>query len=131
FDLRINCKQFQTKNFKGVLSLLAGNTISKIIVTIGGLILANYYGPDSYGIYNVFLSYILILPVLAGFRMDNIMILQKGSKEIRNLFSGILLISLIVTTFMILVMAVLKLLHITSFQMSFFVLILTGIGAIL
>jgi len=129
--LRINRKQFQTKNFKGVLSLLAGNTISKIIVTIGGLILANYYGPDSYGIYNVFLSYILILPVLAGFRMDNIMILQKGSKEIRNLFSGILLISLIVTTFMILVMAVLKLLHITSFQMSFFVLILTGIGAVL
>ena len=129
--MRINRKQFQTKNFKGVLSLLAGNTISKIIVTIGGLILANYYGPDSYGIYNVFLSYILILPVLAGFRMDNIMILQKGSKEIRNLFSGILLISLIVTTFMILVMAVLKLLHITSFQMSFFVLILTGIGAVL
>ena len=129
--MKINHKQFQTKNFKGVLSLLAGNTISKIIVTIGGLILANYYGPDSYGIYNVFLSYILILPVLAGFRLDNIMILQKGSKEIRNLFSGIVTITLFMTVLMISVMAVLKLSGLASFQMSFFVLILTGIGAVL
>lgn len=129
--LKINRKQFQTKNFKGVLSLLAGNTISKVIVTIGGLVLANFYGPDSYGIYNVFISYIMILPVLSGFRLDNIMILQKGSKEIRNLFSGIVSITLIMTILMISVMGVLKLLDVASFQMSFFVLFLTGIGAVL
>ncbi len=129
--MKINRKQFQTKNFKGVLSLLAGNTISKLIVTVGGLVLANYYGPDSYGIYNVFISYIMILPVLSGFRLDNIMILQKGSKEIRNLFSGIVVITLVTTTLMISVMAILKLLNLASFQMSFFILMLTGIGAVL
>ena len=130
-ELKINRKQFQTKNFKGVVSLLAGNTISKVIVTVGGLLLANYYGPDSYGVYNVFISYIMILPVLSGFRLDNIMILQTGSKEIRNLFSGIVTITLFTTTIMISVMAILKLLNIASFQMSFFILLLTGIGAVL
>ncbi|MGB6083989.1 oligosaccharide flippase family protein [Moheibacter sp.] len=129
--MRINRKQFQTKNFKGVLSLLAGNTISKVIVTIGGMILANYYGPESYGFYNVFLSYVLILPVLSGLRLDNIMILQRGSKEVRNLFSGIIVISFLLSFLMITVMAVMKLLNVFSFQMSYFLLFLTGLGSIL
>lgn len=129
--MRINRKQFQTKNFKGVLSLLAGNTISKVIVTIGGMILANYYGPESYGFYNVFLSYVLILPVLSGLRLDNIMILQRGSREVRILFSGIVVISFLLTFFLITVMAILKLLNVFSFQMSYFLLFLTGLGAVL
>src|SRR5690606_4819203 len=89
-------------------SLLAGNTISKAIVTIGGLILANYYGPSSYGIYNVFLSYILIIPVLTTMRLDSIMVMQRGAKEIRNLFSGILLISFVTTSLIVLVMLILN-----------------------
>jgi lipopolysaccharide exporter len=126
-----NSKQFKTKNFKGVLSLLAGNTISKIIVTIGGIILANYYGPDSYGVYNVFLSYVLILPVMASLRLDNIMILQKGSKELRNLFSGIVFVSFIVTTLLILSIAILKFIGISDFQMPYSTLFLTGIASLL
>ncbi len=129
--MRINRKQFQTKNFKGVLSLLAGNTISKVIVTIGGMILANYYGPESYGFYNVFISYVLILPVLSGLRLDNIMILQRGSREVRNLFSGIVVISFLLTFLLVTVMAILKLLNVFSFQMSYFLLFLTGLGAVL
>ena len=54
-------KQFKTKNFRGVLSLLAGNSVARMTTTLGGLLLANYYGPESFGVYNVFLSYILIL----------------------------------------------------------------------
>lgn len=129
--MRINRKQFQTKNFKGVLSLLAGNTISKVIVTIGGMILANYYGPESYGFYSVFLSYVLILPVLSGLRLDNIMILQRGSREVRNLFSGIVVISFLLTFLLVTVMIILKLLNVFSFQMSYFLLFLTGLGAVL
>ncbi len=110
---------------------MAGNTISKIIVTVGGIVLANYYGPESYGIYNVFLSYILILPVLSSLRLDSIMILQRGSKEIRNLFSGIVVISFLLTFLLILVMAILKLVGVTTFEMSYFILFLTGIGAVL
>lgn len=126
-----NSKQFKTKNFKGVLSLLAGNTISKIIVTIGGIILANYYGPESYGIYNVFLSYILIIPVIAGLRLDNIMILQRGSKEIRNLFSGIICISFFLCFLIVIILGTLKFLNIYSFDISYWVLLLIGIGSIL
>lgn len=111
--------------------MLAGSTISKIIVTIGGIFLANYYGPESYGVYNVFLSYILILPVLAGLRLDNIMILQRGSKEIRNLFSGIIYISLILTFILISLIAILKLLNIYSFDISYGLLGLVGIASVL
>src|SRR5690625_6825929 len=58
--------------------------------------IANYYGPSSYGIYNVFLSYILIIPVLTTMRLDSILLLQRGAKEIRNFLSGILLFSFVV-----------------------------------
>ncbi|MDX9704251.1 MAG: oligosaccharide flippase family protein [Weeksellaceae bacterium] len=129
--MKLNRKQFQTKNFKGVLSLLAGNTISKVIATLGGLILANYYGPESYGIYNVFLSYILIMTVLTSLRLDNVMIMQRGSKEIRNLFSGILIISFVLTLVLVLGMAILKYFNLASFDISYFVLSLTALGGIL
>ncbi len=95
------------------------------------MILANYYGPESYGIYSVFLSYIMILPVLSGLRLDNVMIMQRGSKEIRNLFSGIVVITLVLTFAFISVMAVVKLLNVYSFQMSYYILGLTGLGAVL
>jgi len=130
-ELRINQKQFKTKNFKGVLSLLAGNTISKLILSVGGIVLANYYGPESYGIYNVFLSYILILPVLASMRLDNIMILQKGSKEIRNLFSGIVVITFFLSCLLVLGIGILKNWNIFPYQLSNFLLLLIGIGSVL
>lgn len=129
--MKLNTKQFQTKNFKGVLSLLAGNTIAKSVVTLGGLILANYYGPDSYGLYNVFLSYIMILPVLGSFRLENIMILQRGSTEIRNLFSGILIVSMISISLMVGLMLLLKALGVFSFRLPYYLLLLTAFGGIL
>lgn len=129
--MKLNTKQFQTKNFKGVLSLLAGNTIAKSVVTLGGLILANYYGPDSYGLYNVFLSYIMILPVLGSFRLENIMILQRGSAEIRNLFSGILIVSMISISLMVGLMLLLKAIGVFSFRLPYYLLILTAFGGIL
>lgn len=129
--MKINLQQFKTKNFKGVLSLLAGNTISKAIVTIGGLILANYYGPSSYGIYNVFLSYILIIPVLTTMRLDSIMVMQRGAKEIRNLFSGILLISFVVTSLIVSIMLILNQLGWVDFHLPVSILLLTGLGGLL
>lgn len=127
----LNQKQFKTKNFKGVLSLLAGNTISHAIVAVGGIILANYYGPDSYGVYNVFLSYILIIPVLAGLRLDNMMILQRGSTEIRNLFNAILIISFFLSFLIISVMFALDALNIIPFRLPGYLMILVGVGAVL
>lgn len=114
-----------------MLSLLAGNTLAKMIMTVGGLFLANLYGPESYGVYNVFLSYVMIIPVLAAFRLDSIMILQKGSTEIRNLFSGIIWISLVCTILLISVLCLLKGLNLIDIDLTYFILLLCGAGAVL
>lgn len=128
--MKFNLKQFQTKNFKGVLSLLAGNTLAKLILTIGGFVLANYYGPSSYGVYTVFLSYVLILPVLSTLRLDSIMILQKGSKEIRNLLTGTSLIALLVTLLIVLGICSVKYLNLLEVSLNYYILILCGIAGV-
>jgi len=124
-------KQFKTKNFRGVLSLLAGNSIARVTTTLGGVLLANYYGPESFGIYNVFLSYILILSILSSFRIDSIMILLKDYKQIRNLFSGALLVILLSNFVIISGMSLLQAFHLVRFDVSYYVLFLCGIGSIL
>jgi len=129
--LKINQKQFQTKNFKGVVSLLAGNTISKVILIIGGMYLAKWYGPESYGVYSVFLSYIVILPALSSLQLDNILILQKGSKDIRNVFSGTVLIIFFITSLLITITCLLKSLNLINIELPFYIIILCGIGGIL
>lgn len=128
---KINPKQFQTKNFKGALSLLAGNTISKAILTIGGLFLANWYGPESYGVYSVFLSYIVILPALSSLQLDNILMLQKGSTEVRNVFSGTILVTAFLTFLIIFVVFALNAFGIINVPLPPFVLFLCGVGGIL
>src|SRR5690606_35517209 len=110
---------------------MAGNTISKLILSLGGFVLADYYGPESYAVYGVFLSYVTILPVLASFRLDNIMILQRGSTEIRNIFSVIIWISLFCTCVMVSVLCLLKSLGLVNIDLSCFILLLCGAGALL
>lgn len=82
----------KNKSVKGVFSLIAGNTTAKLIATLGGLILANYYGPEAYGVYSIFLSYIMILALSATFRLEDLLVLLKVPSEIKNLFSGVLVI---------------------------------------
>lgn len=130
-QLKINTKQFKTKNFKGVLSMLAGNTISKIILTIGGMYLVNHYGPDNYGLYSVFLSYVVILPALTNLQLDNVLILQKVSKDVRNVFSGTVLIISILTSFLIGVLCLVKFFGLVNINIPYYMLILCGIGGIL
>lgn len=129
--MKINQKQFQTKNFRGVVSLLAGNTISKAILIIGGFYLAKWYGPESYGVYTVFLSYIVILPALSSLQLDNILMLQKGSKDVRNMFSGTVLIIFLITSLLVTVSSLLKGLGLIHIDLPFYIIILCGIGGIL
>lgn len=86
-------EKFKTKNAKGVLALLAGNTLSQLILVLGGFVLARLYGPENNGTYNAFLSFVAILSVLCTFRLENIFVISKSSKAIRNLFSALLVIS--------------------------------------
>ena len=90
-------EKFKTKNAKGVLSLLAGNTVAQLIMILGGFVLGRWYGPENNGTYNVFLSFVAILSILTTFRLENIFVISKSTKAIRNLFSALLLITSIAT----------------------------------
>lgn len=130
-QFHINSKQFRTKNFKGVISLLAGNTVSKVVLILSGLILVKYYGPENYGVYTVFLSYIVILPALSNLELNNIAIMQRDSKNVRNVFSAALLASLFIITLLVSLVFILKKTGIIQLELSDSLLILCGAGGIL
>lgn len=129
--MQINREQFKTSNFKGVLSLLAGNTISRVILILGGLYLAKWYGPESFGVYSVFLSYIVILPALSSLQLESILMLQRGSKDVVNIFSATVIVSAIITSAIIAIVGLLKVLGVIQFEMSNNLLILCGVGGVL
>lgn len=99
-------KQLKTNNAKGVLSLFAGNTISKLLLTLGGFFLAKYYGADNYGVYNAFVGYVIILTALTSLKLENIIVLLKQKERVYQFFSDLLALvlplSLIVFTFILL-----------------------------
>src|SRR5690625_554798 len=64
-------------------------------------------------------------------RLDSIMVMQRGAKEIRNLFSGILLISFVVTSLIVSIMLILNQLGWVDFHLPVSILLLTGLGGLL
>ncbi len=121
-------KKFQTKNAKGVLSLLAGNTLAQIILVLGGFVLGRWYGPEFSGTYNVFLSFVAILSILCSFRLENIFVISKSTKEIRNLFSVLIIISTIAITLFLLIYFVIE--QILPLGTSLWIVFLSSLGAI-
>lgn len=126
--MKTRLEKFKTKNAKGVLSLLAGNTIAQVIMFVGGIILARIYGPEASGTYNTFLGFVAILSILTTFRLENIFVISKSSRAIRNLFSTLLLISLIATTLFFLGYAVLE--EIFSLKTSLLIVLLSCIAGL-
>lgn len=127
----INSKQFSSKNFKGVISLFAGNGISKGILIIGGLILAKYYGAANFGIYGVFLSYVAILPALSNLELNNIAIMQRDIGNVRNVFSASLWTTFFITSIIVFIIYFLKKAGIINLELDDFVLLLCGIGGVI
>ena len=121
-------EKFKTKNAKGVLSLLAGNTIAQVIMVSGGLVLARFYGPEASGTYNTFLSFVAILSILTTFRLENIFVISKSSKAIRNLFSTLLILSTIVTFLFFLGYVTLE--EIFSLKTSLFIVFLSCVAGL-
>ena len=126
--MKAKLEKFKTKNAKGVLSLLAGNTIAQVIMFIGGIILARIYGPEASGTYNAFLAFVAILAILTTFRLENIFVISKSSKAIRNLFTTLLLVSSIVTILFFLGYAILE--EIFTFKTSLFIVFLSCIAGL-
>lgn len=120
--------KFKTKNAKGVLALLAGNTLAQLIMVLGGFVLARLYGPENNGTYNAFLSFVAILSVLTTFRLENIFVISKSSKAIRNLFSALLMISSLATFIFFLGYCVVE--EIFSLRTSLFVVFLSCVAGL-
>lgn len=85
--------QFKTKGAKGIISILTGGIISKVIWAFFGLILSKFYGPENFGIYNVFIGYLAILSVIGTFRLEHILVISKSPNEIFNFYKFLLFIS--------------------------------------
>ncbi|WP_068596947.1 lipopolysaccharide biosynthesis protein [Vaginella massiliensis] len=126
--MKLQFKKFQTQNAKGVLSLLAGNTVAQLVMVLGGFVLGRWYGPEFSGTYNVFLSFVAILSILCSFRLENIFVISKSPKEIRNLFSSLILISTIAITLFFLGYFVVE--RIIPLGTSLWIVFLSCLGAI-
>lgn len=121
-------EKFKTKNAKGVLSLLAGNTVAQLIMILGGFVLGRWYGPENNGTYNVFLSFVAILSILTTFRLENIFVISKSTKAIRNLFSALIVITSIATVLFFLGYAVVE--NIFSLRTSLWVVFLSSFAGL-
>lgn len=122
---------FHTKDIKGISSILVGNTTSKLILTIGVFFLASYYGSENYGIYASFLSYTSIISVFATLSTENILIMLKDTKEIKNLFSGIFLISIFIVFILTFSALSIKLIDSSYLELTYSFITLCGVGGIL
>lgn len=119
------------KDFKSFTFLLSGNVLSKVIVALGTLFLARFYGPSQYGIFNVFLSYIALFPVLTSFNLENIIITTQGGIEIRKLFSVSLWVSTITALIIALVLLMLHYLNILKIENGYPFILICCIGGII
>ncbi len=104
---------------------MAGNTVAQIIMVLGGFVLGRWYGPENNGTYNVFLSFVAILSILTTFRLENIFVISKSTKAIRNLFTSLLIITSIATILFFLGYAVVH--EIFSLRTSIWVVLLSSI----
>lgn len=82
---------------------LSANTVFKLLNAIIVIILANYLGPDKYGIYSTAIAFVGIFLVFAdmGLRM---LLIQEGSKDIKKApvyFGNTLIFQLILTVLVI------------------------------
>lgn len=125
-------KQFKTQSAKGVLSILTGGVISKAIWAIFGLVLSKYYGAENFGIYNVFLSYLGILSIIATLRLEHILVVTGSPKRVFNFYFFLLKMTVLSSLFILLITVLLDLfLSGKGDGLSPIIWLLIGIGSLL
>lgn len=107
---------------------MAGNTVAQIIMVLGGFVLGRWYGPENNGTYNVFLSFVAILSILTTFRLENIFVISKSTKAIRNLFSSLLIITSLATLVFVMGYAIAH--EIFPLRTSFWVVLLSSLAGL-
>lgn len=87
--------KLKTGSAKGVLSILTGGVISKAAWAVFGLILSKFYGPENFGVYNVFLGYLGILSVIGTLRLEHILVISNNYTKIFNFYKFLLCLSVV------------------------------------
>ena len=70
---------------KNVLKLLTGISIAQIIPIVFTPILTQYFSPDEFGIYGLYISVCSILGVVASFKYDVAIMLPKRNRDAMNI----------------------------------------------
>jgi O-antigen/teichoic acid export membrane protein len=90
-------------NKSHAVTVFKGNFISKLILVIGGLFLAKFYGSDEYGTYSIYLSISVISSTFITFGLDHLITLSTNKDQIENNFKSINILSLIFTFLLLLI----------------------------
>ena len=83
-----------------------GNLISKLVLVVGGVLLAKYYGPEEYGCFNIFLSLQGIITVLLSLGFGYFITLVKRENNKRNNLLISILISLFLSIALIIIVLI-------------------------
>lgn len=83
--------------------IFKGNFISKVILVIGGLFLAKYYGSAEYGFYSIYLSISAIFAILISLGLDHLIVLSIEKEQFENNFKFVNLLSLAIICIFVLI----------------------------
>ena len=115
---------FKKKDTQYIVSQLTGNVIAKILLVFGGLFLADKYGPELFGSYNIFVSLVLMFTVIVSLRLENLIILNKGFNNIKSVFSFNILVILIITTILCILLWAVKALNFYAYTIPLGIVVL-------
>lgn len=126
--MNTNLRSFENRDIKSFFTLLSGSILSKILFALGSIFLAKIYGASDFGIFNTFLSFVILYPVLTSLNLENVIIKLKSPREVRNTHNFALSISLILSTILTLILACLMDLSLAlrNYSLVFFLLCLLG-----
>lgn len=71
-----------------IFTIFKGNFISKLVLVIGGLFLAKYYGAAAYGNFALYLSISSILAIVGNFAQEHLLILEADDAQVNRNFTA-------------------------------------------
>jgi len=96
----------QTPFTKNILVLMSGTTTAQIISLLVTPILTRLFSPEEFGNYALFITITSILSILISLRYELAIMLPKEEKDARSIVKLSLIISLIISSFLIIIIFV-------------------------
>lgn len=81
-------KKIKTLNRNNIVTIFKGNFLSKLVLVIGGLILAKLYGSADYGAFSIYISIATISATLLSLGIEHLIILETRISSITNHYNS-------------------------------------------